>query len=306
MNDPKLPAIGCVPSLEVLPFFVDSFFTHVPFWPVTFSSYGRIARDLLTGQLDAGILPWEIFIADMLALPGERANWCVELFIHPCPTEFVLSNHQHRHFYPAKPTSTVKLPPLLVIGVESRNSLTRHQLHDWHARHHEGKLSDVIFKMLPMDLMVRGLAAEAIDGFIAPAPWGDLAQQQGKGKAVHQFKPGKYTQKLILVSRRHSAQHLASAPAMIDALTKARLELSKSDVFQEACMRLAASGKPRLDTKLLENATRIHASGDSLIDTIPCVDFLTSALTQLKNLAVLPPQVACNESTARLLLPSGI
>jgi hypothetical protein len=123
---------------------------------------------------------------------------------------------------------------------------------------------------------------------------------------VHQFKTGKYTQKLILVRRKNSTQHLASASAMIDALTKARLELGKSDVFQEACMRLAASGKPRLDAELLENASRIHASSDSLIDTIPCVDFLTSSLTQLKNLAVLPPQVACNESTARLLLPSDI
>lgn len=304
MIDAKPPAFGFVPSLEILPFFADSCGGNFPFVPVAFSSYGRMARELLTSQLDAGILPWEIFIADILALPGERRNWAVDLFLHACPTELVLRNHVHRHFHQTKTGSSGKLPARLVIGVESRNSLTRHQLHDWYARHNDSKLSDVTFKMLPMDLMIRGLTAEAIDGFIAPTPWGILAQEQGTGKAVPQFKSGKYTQNMVLVRRRIAATPGPSLHGITTSLSEARSELATPACFHVACDRMAASGNPILETDLLEKATQLYPCVDPVIDSVPTIESLTQALVQLKSFAVLPSQIAANETTARLLVSS--
>ncbi len=304
MIDAKPPAFGFVPSLEILPFFAESCGSSFPFKPVAFSSYGRMARELLTSQLDAGILPWEIFIADILALPGERSNWSVDLFLQPCPTELVLRNHVHRHFHPAKTGSSGKLPARLVIGVESRNSLTRHQLHDWYARHNEGKLNDVTFKMLPMDLMIRGLTAEAIDGFIAPTPWGVLAQEQGTGKTVPQFKPGKYTQHMVLVRRRITTAPSFSLSSITTTLSTARSELENPACFHAACTRMAACGNPILEAESLQMAAQQYPCAEPTIDSEPTIESLTHALVQLKSFAVLPSQIAATETTARLLLPS--
>jgi hypothetical protein len=96
--------MGVFPSLEVLPVFVDLPPDGLcyPFVPKAFSCYGEISRNLLTRQLAGGILPWEIFVTDILSLPGQRNRWHVPMFLHACPTELVLREPVYRALYPAK------------------------------------------------------------------------------------------------------------------------------------------------------------------------------------------------------------
>jgi hypothetical protein len=91
-----LHQIGILPSLEIVPFFEEKFQEASHFGFVARSSYGSIARDMLTGTLDGGDLPWEIFTSDVLALPGQRTQWNVPFFPHACATELVLRAPIHK------------------------------------------------------------------------------------------------------------------------------------------------------------------------------------------------------------------
>ncbi|MGL5018309.1 MAG: hypothetical protein ACRDBP_09265, partial [Luteolibacter sp.] len=57
--------LGLLPSLEVLPLFAGAGAGSGESWDRVFqmkvhSSYGEIARHLLTRKLAAGVIPWEI------------------------------------------------------------------------------------------------------------------------------------------------------------------------------------------------------------------------------------------------------
>ena len=185
--------LGILPSLEVLPFFARDSDDPCggpafPFRLKAFSSYGEISRDMLTRKLMGGIIPWEIFISDVLALPGQRADWKVLLFLHACPTELVLREPIHKAFYPAQSNARTKLPTRLTIGVESQNSLTKAQSREWLNHWKNSRSIELTFRMLPMDLMIQALEAEALDAIIALGhPRGSYRSRQTRSE-VHSGK----------------------------------------------------------------------------------------------------------------------
>ena len=215
---PNLPSelLGILPSLEVLPFFASdspqsTACRDFSFRLKAFSSYGEISRSLLTRKIMGGIIPWEIFIADVLARPGQRTSWKIPLFLHACPTELVLREPVYKAFYPSQGGAPAKLPQRLTVGIESQNSLTKGQSREWLNHWKNGGATELAFKMLPMDMMIHALKAEALDAIIAPSPWGIHAESTGLGKRDPRFSPGKFAQRLVVVCHREFAR-TASRP----------------------------------------------------------------------------------------------
>lgn len=296
--------IGILPSLEILPFYEEGFQSVAGTSFVPRSSYGGIARDMLTGTLGGGILPWEIFTADVLALPGQRTLWRTPLFPHACPTELALQPTIHRGLHPAKSSSPRKLPSRLVIGVESRNSLTKNQLHEWLAGLGSIPRPEVIFKFLPIDLMPQAMAADAIDGFIAAAPWGLIAEEMQLGVLDRNFKSGKFAQQLVIACRKtEPASGFAVMQDVLGELKTARTRLADPAGFRNAAARMAQAGKPVIGLESLEHAARHHASRMTPHDILPDLAKLTRELHHLESLSILPPQIAAGDQTAKLLLP---
>jgi NMT1-like family len=302
--------LGILPSLEVLPFFArDSDDpcggTAFPFRLKAYSSYGEISRDMLTRRLMGGIIPWEIFISDVLALPGQRADWKVLLFLHACPTELVLREPIHKAFYPAQSNARNKLPTRLTIGVESQNSLTKAQSREWLNHWKNSRSIELTFRMLPMDLMIQALEAEALDAIIAPSPWGIHAEATGLGKRDPRFTPGKFAQQLVMICHRDFLEmHPSLSQSSAKIIADARSRLRKPAVFTNAISQLMECGKPSVYPGILEQAATVHSFTNLNQDVVPDIAKLVSELMSLDDFAVLPAQVAPSEQTARLLLPS--
>lgn len=302
--------LGILPSLEVVPLFAGGFQSDdgsggSPFQLRAFSSYGEIARNMLTRQITGGIIPWEIFVADVLALPGQRNCWKVTLFIHACPTELVLRERVYKSFYPANSGASPKLPPKLTFGVESRNSLTKSQSLEWLSHWKGGPSIELSFRMLPMDLMIQALEADALDAIIAPSPWGMHAEAAGLGRRDPRFVPGKFAQQLVMVCHKEvHDQYPDLTHTMSRNIASARARLMDSSEFQMAIANMSLSGKPLVRSSLLEQAASLHDFSNLNQDAIPDIRKLVSELMSLEDASVLPPQVSASEQTARLLLPN--
>jgi hypothetical protein len=299
----SLHKIGILPSLEVVPFFEEEFLAASNIGFVARSSYGSIARDMLTGILDGGVLPWEIFTSDVLALPGQRTQWDVPFFPHACATELALRTPVHKSL--CSKSAARKSPSRLVIGVESRNSLTRAQWREWLRGLGKSPQPEVEFKFLPMDLMLQAMAADAIDGFIAPSPWGLIAEEKQLGILDSRFKPGAFAQQIVIANRKSQPlAGLATMRELAGALTRARSRLADPGAFEKAACRMSLSGKPVIQAESLSHAVRHHASSEPANDELSDVAKLTRELLRLESFAALPPQIAPTEQTAMLLLPS--
>ena len=296
--------LGVLPSLEVLPLFEEDLRLAAGTAFVPRSSYGCIARDMLTGMLDGGVLPWEIFIADVFARPGQRNCWKVPVFPHACPTELVLRPAVHKAFHSPARSVPGRIPKRLVIGVESQNSLTRKQLVEWLRTHGNPGSIELVFKFLPVDLMLQAMAAEVIDGFIAAAPWGAMAEETQVGILDRRFDPGKYAQQLVLACRGDSPFSEASAtPLLSEEIAAARSRLADPARFQRAASQMAQGGKPHLPVESLERAARLYASRQTPHDSLADLPGVIEKLRHLEAFAALPAQIAATERTAELLLP---
>lgn len=298
--------MGILPSLEVLPFFAgDGVDCEFPFQLKAYSSYGEISRNLLTRKLMAGIIPWEIFIADILALPGQRSSWKIPIFLHACPTELVLRESVYKTFYPPLKSAPTKLPKRLTVGIESQNSLTKAQTHEWLSHWKNGKSIDVTFKMLPMELMIHALKEEALDAIIAPSPWGIHAESTGLGKRDPRFSPGKFAQRLVIVCHReYLERHPDLSQTLAQAISTARARLKATATFTKSIERMSSCGSPQVRMGLMEQAAELHSFSSLNQDIIPDVHKLVSELMSLDDFLALPSQVAASEQTARLLLPT--
>jgi hypothetical protein len=300
--------LGILPSLEVLPLLGRSFRGKGGvgvLQPESFSSYGEIVRGLLTHQLTAGVIPWEIFVADVLSLPGQRNQWHVPIFLHACPTELVLREPIHRLFHPAKESVHQKMPATLTLGVESRSSLTKHQFREWLKQWPGTGGIKLNCRMLPMELMIQALEAEVIDAIIAPSPWGLHTDAVGIGKMDFGFRPGSFVQKLAMVCHRdYFGSHRHAMDGIPVGIAAARDELRQSVAFGAAVEHLARCGKPVISLELMEKAAELHGFATLDQDIVPDSVALSAELKRLAELAVLPSQVTPGEQTARLLLPA--
>lgn len=300
--------LGLLPSLEVLPLFADgpsggTMDGKFPFRPRAFASYGEIARNLLTRKITGGILPWEIFVAEVLALPGQRNGWKVPIFLNPCPTEMVLRDKIYKAFYASGSGACRKLPARLRIGIESQSSLAKAQSRQWLSYWSGGSAVKVEFKMLPMDLMIHALQAEAIDAIIAPTPWGIHAEAAGLGKLDWRFVAGKFPQRLALVCQREfSDSRRDLSKILASGISHARHQLADPAAVARAGARMALSGKPSVHSGMYEEAASLHSFRTLNRDFVPDLGELVAELMCLDHFSVLPSQVAPNEQTAQLLL----
>lgn len=309
---PNLPSelLGILPSLEVLPFFASDPLQPLahrdfPFQLKAYASYGEISRSLLTRKLMGGIIPWEIFIADVLALPGQRARWKIPIFLNPCPTELVLRESVYKTFYPSQGGSPTRLPPRLTVGVESQNSLTKAQSRDWLGHWKNGRSTELTFRMLPMDMMIHALKAEALDAIIVPSPWGIHAESTGLGRRDLRFSPGKFAQRLVMVCHcEFLEQHPELSQTLAQGIAAGRTLLTHPATFTKSIERMSRCGKPLVQSDILERAADLHSFGSLNKDIIPDVSKLLAELMALHDFSVLPSQVAPSEQTARLLLPA--
>ncbi|MGL4400335.1 MAG: ABC transporter substrate-binding protein [Luteolibacter sp.] len=302
--------LGILPSLEVLPFFASDATEPAaghdfPFQLKAHSSYGEISRNLLTRKIMGGIIPWEIFIADVLALPGQRANWKIPIFLHACPTELVLRESVYKQFYPAQGGAPAKLPPRLTVGIESQNSLTKGQSREWLSRWKSAASVELIFKMLPMDMMIHALQAEALDAIIAPSPWGIHAESAGLGKRDPGFSPGKFAQRLVMVCHREFLeQHPGLSQTVAQGIAAARTRLKDPARFQNSIERMSRCGRPLVERDFLEKAATLHSFSSLEQDEVPDLEKIVAELMALDDFSILPSQVTAGEQTARLLLPA--
>ncbi len=302
--------LGMVPSLEVLPFFAGSDDSgagrgDLAFQPNLYSSYGEIGRHLLTKRIKGGIIPWEIFVADILSLPGQRNHWHVPIFLNACPTELVLREPIYRAFHPPKGGACSRFPSHLTLAVESQNSLTKHQFREWLARWPAAVATKLAFKMLPMDLMVQALEAEVIDATIAPSPWGLQIESQGIGKMDLSFSPGKFAQRLAMVCHKDFLEnHGGFIKTFPERIAAAREHLKDSGKFAHAVGRMAQNGKSAISGDLMKRAGSLHAFSTLTHDIVPDAHTLAAELARLAEFSVLPAQVGQGEQTARLLLSS--
>ena len=301
--------LGILPSLEVLPFFADEFQSGMgkgdfPFQLKPHSSYGEIARGLLTRRLMGGIIPWEIFVADILALPGQRASWKIPLFLQPCPTELVLREPIYKAFYPPQSSHPAKPPQHLSIGIENQHSLTKVQLREWLGYWKDGHSTKLTFTMLPMEARIEALHVGSVDGIIARSPWGIHAESTGLGKRDSKFSPRKTHQRLVLVCHR---DFLVLHPQLCQGLPRsiacARDQLKHPATFSKAIESMAHCGKPVLPAEVLEKGAHLHSFASLGCDLVPDISTILAELMLLNELAILPSQVAATEQMARLLMP---
>lgn len=300
--------LGILPSLEVMPLFADRSDESGPirdslFRIKTYTSYGEIARHLLTSKLVASVIPLEIFVADVLGLPGQRNHWKIPVFISSCPTELVLSPSIYRALYPSQAEGQVKLPSRLIVGLQSQNSLTKSQFQEWIKQWKGSASIDVIYKMLPLDLRIRALEAGAVDAIIAPSPWGLFAESIEIGKCDIRFTPGKFAQQLALVCNKEFFEsHRELACELPSMIASARHRLKQPNGFIKAAEKMSRTCRPALAIDLLEKAATLHGFESLGPDVAPDARDLTFALAQLAEHSILPAQVGAGENTARLLL----
>lgn len=299
--------MGVFPSLEVLPVFAEflkegSKRPFLPFAPKALSCYGEISRNLLTRKLVGGIIPWEIFVKDVLSLPGQRNQWHVPMFLQACPTELVLRESIYRALHPAKGGAAGKLPARLTLGVESSNSLTKYQFVEWLKQWKGAASVQITYRMLPMGLMAEALAVEAIDAMIAPAPWGIHAEAAGIARRDTRFTPGKFVQQLAMVCQREFLGDCGEVMKSIsETILLARKRLSAPAEFEAAVRSMARSGSPLLSLELLEKARALYQFDSFDQDLVPDAESLAAELARLAALTVLPSQISPIERTARLL-----
>lgn len=273
----------------------------LPFQQKAYSSYGEIVRNLLTGKLCGGVIPWELFIAEIWSLPGQRNQWNVPLFLQPCPTELVLRESVFRTFYPAK--GVAKLPGQLTLALESKTSLTKHQFHEWLQHWSKSEGIDIIYRMLPIELMIEALEAGVIDAMIVPSPWGIHANAEGIGTLDLRFAPTRCIQQLAMVCHRDFlATQREAMNSFHERIVSARRQLTSKPAFEGAVRRMAACGRPMIRLDLMELAATAHRFASFDKDFVPDAVSLAADLARLEEFSALPAPIAPSEKTARLLL----
>jgi hypothetical protein len=299
---PLTLSTGFVPSLEAMPLLAHT--KGASAWRMLpCPSYGRIIRHLLTGELAAGLLPWELGITELVNKPAQKDVWCVPLVLHACPTELVLSTKAVKL---AQPTKAKKKPDVkkLVFGIEGRCSLTRYQILTWQLQVAKKHLDPPAFKVLPMELMRKGLEAGTLDGMVAPTPWGMQAQVEGNGKLDARFEPGKYAQEVVLFCRRECvAEHEGEFALLPLALASMHERLEDEGEFLKVADQMAKLGTPRCEPSILREAAQRHLAGIEQKDFQPDKTWLATELQLLAERVPLGEGVFHAEELGAALAP---
>ena len=138
------------------------------------------------------------------------------------------------------------------------------------------------FPDVPMDMMIHALQAEALDAIIAPSPWGIHAESTGLGRRDPRFSPGKFAQRLVMVS---IAQFLEQHPDLSQTLARniagARTQLKDPATFTKSIERMSRCGRPLVQRDILEKAATVHSFSSLDNDEIPDMQKLVAELMAL-------------------------
>jgi hypothetical protein len=204
-----------------------------------------MVRGLLTGALEVGLIPWELFVSDLLSRPGQTRVWRIPAVMKACPMELALSQSARKRVYPMKRKARSTAPVELVFGVEGRHSFTKRQIIAWIESLNSKHMGLPSFKVLPMKLMIKALKMGEVDGVLAPSPWGLQAEIEGVGRIEPSFEEGELGQHLVLVCNAATAvgnpglfADLAEELAAADVLGKCSTRFSK---WSSALASLSAS-----------------------------------------------------------------
>jgi hypothetical protein len=276
----SLAATGFVPSLEVLPFLAWAPRERIRM--KAFSGYGDVVRGLLTGELEAGLVPWELLVTDLLLKPGQRDEWRVPAVLRACPMELVLSHSALKRVEPSRRRPAQAGSVKLVFGIEARNSFTRHQIVAWQQGKGLPHLAAPAFKTLPMNLMLKGLGADVVDGVLAPAPWGMQAERDGVGRIDEAFDAGEFAQHLVLVCRRRMADvHGELLRVLPEGIGAFGVPGEDRSAFLAVARGMADFGPPRLDPGLLWEAAQRYPAAAGEREFVPGIDWLAGELDVL-------------------------
>lgn len=247
-----------------------------------FSGYGDVVRGLLTGELEAGLVPWELLVTDLLLKPGQRDEWRVPAVLRACPMELVLSHSALKRVEPSRRRPAQAGSVKLVFGIEARNSFTRHQIVAWQQGKGLPHLAAPAFKTLPMNLMLKGLGADVVDGVLAPAPWGMQAERDGVGRIDEAFDAGEFAQHLVLVCRRRMADvHGELLRVLPEGIGAFGVPGEDRSAFLAVARGMADFGPPRLDPGLLWEAAQRYPAVPGEREFVPGIDWLAGELDVL-------------------------
>jgi hypothetical protein len=250
-----LGEVGFVPSLEVLPFL--AWATPKGVKTKAHPGYGNVHRGLLTGELDGGLVPWELALTDLILLPGQQSAWRIPLVLKACPVELVLSRAALKKVYPRRARRSGDESVHLTFGIEAHNSLTLQQILAWQKRLAVKHLEPPAFKALPMNLMLRGLAKGELDGFLAPAPWGMQAESEGLGKIDTAFTSGEFARHLVMVcNERMMESKGAQISSAAGELRPLRDLIASPEALNLIFREMGEMGHPRLDIDVACKAAR--------------------------------------------------
>jgi hypothetical protein len=269
-------------------------------------SYGRIIRQLLTGELAAGLLPWELGITELVNKPAQKGVWCVPIVLHACPTELVLTSKAIKLAQPSQAKKKTDARRL-VFGIEGHCSLTRYQILTWQLQVAKKHLDPPAFKVLPMELMRKGLEAGTLDGMVAPTPWGMQAQVEGNGKLDARFEPGKYAQQLVIFCKRELvAKHEEEFALLPRALAGMHKRLEEDAEFLKVAEQMARLGTPRCDPAILLESAKRHLAGVTQKDFQPDKEWLAKELQLLAERVPLGEGAFGTEELGAALAPRGV
>jgi NMT1-like family len=281
--------LGFVPSLEGMP-LVEALGAEPGWQLLARPGYGNIIRNLLTGDLQAGLVPWELFITELLLQPGQAEAWAVVQVIQAMPVELVLGAAARKRLYPAKSGAAGAGSTRLSFAIESKQSLAKLQFHSWFSRFPAELSGKPLLRVLPMEFMLKGLEENAIDGMIAPTPWGLQAEAMGVGKLDPDFKVEGLSQQVVLICRRDC---LAGGEGFFSRLpsrtTLARERLADDPgLFSTTVQRMELPSLRRPSLAVFQKAATSYPWPAGLPDFIPDEEWLAAGLWNLATLMPVP------------------
>lgn len=289
--------IGFVPTLEALPLVAELSLSSD--WKmVPCPSYGRVIRQMLAGQFSTGLLPFEVFLMEILSRPALLDRWCVPMVLPAAPVELVMSQRMMKQIQQGEAHRSGLSVQSLAIGIESRNSLTRHQFIAWQRTHPGLENAKPVFKMLPMELMHQAMIAESIDGFVVPTPWGIAAEGLSDGRLIDDFVSGKLGQQLVLCCHRNVVDTDSDRwLALTGKLAVQRDLLSNASERDAAIQAMHQLGRPHCDEDACVRSARLYFDTMTKNEFVPDEEWLNK---QIERLARLIPAVARSNGLATL------
>ncbi|HVE22287.1 MAG TPA: CmpA/NrtA family ABC transporter substrate-binding protein [Acidocella sp.] len=189
-------------------------------------SWANIADKLGYGLLDAAVMLPPLALACAMGLRGRKTALAVPMSLSANGNAIVLSNA----WKDWQATDAAGLKAALAAGAPKPRLAVVHgySTHDlllryWLAAEGMDPERDVEITVLPPAETISGLAAGAIDGFCAGAPWGHVAARAGLGviAAFSQDIWQNHPEKCLAVRADFAARHEGSVLALLAALRQA-------------------------------------------------------------------------------------